>query len=517
MVERGPVRFPFQKKRGSKVLNLRFNLRKPKDLAAYNLWKTLGAENIRRFVGCADYETLEAHARSIGLSPSQFVREKLARGYGELTAEEQSGIIRGNRDLLDLDTKSAPFSLLGLGLEDSPAKVRALIDKFAPDASCILDPFAGTANTAIVAGQRGIQAYYTEIDPVLRFIAEAKIGALTLSESGRAKLLDALRSAKLRIKTKIGDAKMAPDLQMRPVAFPATANISADRAADLLQVGRAARVVVDSWFSEGGAFTDILAAAFASALLRVTELEASGDETVHARALLDHFRDAAAEELANIIEWVRKMEPLQKVPRCLTGDARHLGDVLCDPVDTVITNPPLFTLSAPPGNAVAHWFLRLPGDPNWLEKHMEKRGVKSAADARELVGKAPLKPKSSVLMSGGADAVDTARAINGLQKVINALDAKGSHDVAIAAANYFIHMAGVLRAVAGKLTDDACLIIETSDSRFGDERVATDILLSNLVALFGFRQESGFAVDAEQSTQATRRVLVFRRSRARTN
>ena len=55
----------------------------------------------------------------------------------------------------------------------SPGYVEGILDTYAPSARRILDPFAGTGTTALVASGRGLIAYYCELNPILQILTEA--------------------------------------------------------------------------------------------------------------------------------------------------------------------------------------------------------------------------------------------------------------------------------------------------------------------------------------------------------
>src|SRR5439155_23165813 len=70
----------------------------------------------------------------------------------------------------------------------SPQFVERVIEEFAPDASSILDPFAGLGTTPITAARMGRKAYYCELNPVLQLITDAKVAALSATDKARWKL-----------------------------------------------------------------------------------------------------------------------------------------------------------------------------------------------------------------------------------------------------------------------------------------------------------------------------------------
>ena len=89
-------------------------------------------------------------------------------------------------DVTFVGSKSIPFQRWYPFIEGySPDFVNALIDKYCPTARSIFDPFAGTNTTAFTANSKGINAYYSEINPLLVFLSEVKISLLKASQNTR--------------------------------------------------------------------------------------------------------------------------------------------------------------------------------------------------------------------------------------------------------------------------------------------------------------------------------------------
>ncbi|MEI7027968.1 hypothetical protein [Paenibacillus sp. y28] len=57
---------------------------------------------------------------------------------------------------------------------------------------CILDPFGGSGTTPLVASQKGIRSYYTEMNPFMRFVADTKINSVIESNQDTDEILTEL-------------------------------------------------------------------------------------------------------------------------------------------------------------------------------------------------------------------------------------------------------------------------------------------------------------------------------------
>jgi hypothetical protein len=86
----------------------------------------------------------------------------------------------------------------------SPRFVEQIVEKFAPDAQRILDPFSGTGTTPLTVARLGREAFYAEINPFLQHLTQAKIRALLLSDRDRqltaAALLELSESSAQQLK-----------------------------------------------------------------------------------------------------------------------------------------------------------------------------------------------------------------------------------------------------------------------------------------------------------------------------
>ena len=89
--------------------------------------------------------------------------------------------------------KKEPFARWYPYLEGySTQFVESILEKYAPNAQTILDPFAGTGTTAFTASQLNKTSYFCEINPVLQFMSLTKIRVRRLKWSQRSALSRAL-------------------------------------------------------------------------------------------------------------------------------------------------------------------------------------------------------------------------------------------------------------------------------------------------------------------------------------
>ena len=58
----------------------------------------------------------------------------------------------------------------------SPKFVEQVIQEFAPEARAVFDPFAGTGTTPLTIARMGRRAMYCELNPLLQYLTEVKLG-----------------------------------------------------------------------------------------------------------------------------------------------------------------------------------------------------------------------------------------------------------------------------------------------------------------------------------------------------
>ena len=70
----------------------------------------------------------------------------------------------------------------------SPRFVEQILERYAPEAKRVLDPFAGMGTTPLTAARLGLDAVYCEVNPVLQLLVDAKARVLTLSKAEQERL-----------------------------------------------------------------------------------------------------------------------------------------------------------------------------------------------------------------------------------------------------------------------------------------------------------------------------------------
>ena len=471
-----------------------FSAKDPLQMAAYKALRSQGgSQGVRGLLGIDTYKQLVDAAEAAGQKPSIFIRTQIMRLRFAASPTKKRAAIASVRRQLGADMpRVTPFSSIGVNIEDAPEPARRLLDRYAPDAKRILDPFAGTANVAIVAAERGLEGYWCEIDPVVRSIAQLKIDLLLRTRRARLEIAVAMRFHKKRLPG--GTASHEPLAALPPLP----------RRPQLSDYARRVRTYIDLVSLDDPLIGRAMEAAVAEALARVYSGESALLTQTKDREFVDQFRAAIEQEIVSLIAFLHASPALSRIPQFLAADASTIGDIVPLGADVVITAPPPLTLQATTSSKPGRWFMGIPTE----RPTVEAKG--HVASLRRLGSGAFTGKQAGISRTRiGFQYIETVR---GLREVILRLDDEGHSDLARAVLRYFVQMGRAIAAVDHHLAAAATFILDISDYRDGDVRVDTDQLFGSLLRHYGFALEEDLPIGATGDDGAqTRRVMMFRR------
>ncbi len=174
----------------------------PKSNEVFESVRDLSSEEIRQLLGTDSYNGIVDAAHAEDLPLNLYCVRQLKRSLKLIGETNRQLTLPGlGRRQYIFDPVSVTFK--GGSQEPfvrwypylqgySPQFVQAILQKYAPDAKLVLDPFAGTGTTAFVASRLNIKACFCEINPVLQFVCLAKIRVMKLKTAQRFRLFDEL-------------------------------------------------------------------------------------------------------------------------------------------------------------------------------------------------------------------------------------------------------------------------------------------------------------------------------------
>jgi tRNA G10 N-methylase Trm11 len=347
--------------------------------------------------------------------------------------------------------------------------VEQVLNEFAPNGSRVLDPFAGTGTTPLTAARLGREALFCEINPLLQFLVEAKTTAFNLAEHDRERLTGRLLELADDLQQLVSTAREAVDLHD---AYERTFGESRFFDAPVYRQVLQGRGSIDALACEDPLAAKFLTVAWLAALIPASRLIRRGDvrfkTDLEAKRLKADLVAVAKRQLRLIASDLSKVEMLPRCPKLVCEDARHLEQVFPLEVDVVVTSPPYLNGTNYFRNTkVELWFLRC------------LRTADDLADFRFRAVTAGINDVTNAKLGG--EIPEAAR------PVVERLEA-AAYDVRIPrmVASYFADMRRIFSAIRKHLTERGRAILDIGDSAYGNVHVATDRILTSILAELGF-------------------------------
>lgn len=376
----------------------------------------------------------------------------------------------------------------------SPDFVGAMLDTFAPTARHVLDPFGGSGTTPLTVARRGIRGSYCELNPLLQFLIEAKVGAAALPEHERLSLAKGLILLADNLRAELKEH--APDRRLAE-AYPATFGVSEFFPPETFQVVLQLRSWLDSLDCTAPLAAELATVAVISSLIPTSHLIRRGDlrfrkgpmET--GQVVVDAIGEVSR-RLRAIASDLVGLRGIGTRPLLISGDAKRLNRVAPLDVDAVITSPPYLNGTNYYRNTkVELWFLRalLSGrDLASFRRQTVTAGINDVTIKK--------------------DALPVSSAIEAVAKQL----ASESYDRRIPqmVLNYFDDMSSVLDSLALHMKPGAPLLIDIGDSAYAGVHVDTPTILAELMALKGWKvgKEVTLRQRLSRNGQLLRQVLL---------
>ena len=452
-----------------------------KDQTAYEGIKSLSSHEIRERLGHASYEGLRQAADAERLPLNTYCLRRLRASMGGAEPRTENGFFPQLKDFARplIDPIQATFRggqaepLHGWYpyLEGySPRFVEQALNEFAPGATSVLDPFAGTGTTPLTAARLGRKAFFCELNPLLEFLIETKTTAFNLTGMDRKILVGKLLELADGLAQIIPAKREAPDLD---ASYRRTFGESEFFDRSVYREVLRARSLIDDLACSDPLAARFLTTAILASLVPASRLIRRGDlrfkTEAESRKLKAGFVSSAKLQLRLMAGDLRMVEPLPERPKLVCEDARHLDQLLPLEADAVITSPPYLNGTNYFRNTkIELWFLRC------------LRGPEDLADFRLKAVTAGINDVTNAKLAG--QIAPQAR------DIVARLE-QSAYDVRIPrmVASYFTEMRAVFAAMRKHLTEQATVILDIGDSAYGNIHVATDGILTRILLDLGFR------------------------------
>lgn len=444
--------------------------------------RDLSSEELRQLLGADSFESITAAAQNEDLPLNTYCLRQIKQALHQVRERQRQLPLIGTDSqpqLFDPVTVTfkggakEPFVRWYPYLQGySPRFVEAILEKYAPDASCILDPFAGTGTTVFTASQLNKKSYFCEVNPVLQFITLTKIQVRQLGASERWRLADELletRRALESVDEFPADCRLHDSYQK---AFGRSRFFDESVYEQVLRL----RTWVDEIALEKPLAADLVAVAILSALVPTSRMKRAGDlryKTVReARQPVPELVEAISQNLAQMIHDIRDdINDLRAKPLLIAENVHSLAHIPSLGIDTVITSPPYVNGTNYFRNTkIELWFLRCLTEKGDLTKF-----------------------RAEALTAGINDVTAAKTAVETHPEVTNLVSELREHAydsrIPRLVASYFSEITNAFQSIRHHLVREATIAIDIGDSCYAGVHVPVDKLLSACLQDSGFVQE----------------------------
>lgn len=486
-----------------KSLTLAFGRR---DAELFRAIKPLSSHEIRELLGHSSFNSLRSAALERGLTPNPYCLDIL-RSYFFRRESGQNVLPFGDQSRPLIEPIQATFRggqreplhdwfpyLEGY----SPRFVEQVIEEFVPEATVILDPFAGTGTTALTSAKLGRVGLYCELNPLLQFLIETKVAATTLNSNARQKMAQLIRETGGRLRLMIANAP--PDLELQ-ITYGRTFAHSCFFESTVYEQILRARSAIDRFACDEPLAARFLTVAILSSLVDCSRLIRRGDlrfRTKKEQALgSSSLVDAVQSKIERIANDLERLVPIAEPPLLICEDARSLEHLPNLRVDAVITSPPY-----PNGTnyfrntKLELWFLRC---------------LRTTSDLTSFRLRAVTAGINDV--TANKQSIDITDEVATVVSQLNATAYDSRIPKMIAC--YFSDLKMVFKSLTRHLTQSAQIIIDIGDSAYAGVHVPSHTLLASILKSEGYSLEREIAL--RKRTGRTRisllqTLLVFRYS-----
>ncbi|RUP36090.1 MAG: hypothetical protein EKK63_18405 [Acinetobacter sp.] len=464
-----------------------------KDHFTYDAIKDLSSVEIRELLSGLTYSEIERKASARGLSFNSYCLNRLKASI------EKSKEIKSEKLVDPIHTTFRGG--VGDPLHDwypylegySPDFVNVIIDKYMPSASTIYDPFSGSGTTPVACARRKIKSMYSEVNPVMQVISEAKIGARQLDKKHRDEVIKNL----IKLLDDVSELlKGIPADTQLETTFTSCFGDSKFFDSKTYNTVLRARTLVDIVNATAPETAKFLLVAILRALVPSSLLQRAGDLRYKTEKELAtkkvSFVPEIKSNLERIIKDLSEIEFVENSPLFVTENAKNIDKISDLKISGVITSPPYLNGTNYFRNTkIELWFIR---------------GITSSSDLSAYRARA---------VTAGINDVTARKNVEALSPSLTSLVEKmeqNAYDSRIPKMvhYYFIDMIEVFRGLKSHLVKGATVAIDIGDSVYSGIHVPTDLILTELLEKEGYELVESVVLRkrTSRSGQTLRQVLL---------
>ena len=455
------------------------------DSEVYRFVEPLSSYTIRQLIGFDLFGELEKAASQANSPVATYARSLMRRNSARNIADggEKSKLIQATFR----GGKGSPLHDWYPYLEGySPEFVASIIRGFAPDARTILDPFCGSGTTALVSALKGRTGLYAEINPVCRYIIEAKAAALRLQTKDRHRIADALISFADTLPNHLRSTR--PDQMLKTsygLAFGNRPFFDARSFDSVLRI----RSLIDEIEPENSGLTRFLTVAVLRSLVPSSLMIRRGDLRFRTEDEIEknppEFLREVRESLHVIASDLADAAIADGTVTFVCPDARAVSMHLPERVNAIITSPPYLNGTNYFRNTkIELWFLRCLASKNELRVYRDAAITAGINDV-------------TMSKAGAGVGFDAPKLM--LQVLSDLRKSAYDQRIPLMVQSYFQEMNCVASQMRHAVTADASVAVDLGDSCYGEVWVPTDQILTQLMERNGFQQVEKIVLRERQS------------------
>ena len=360
--------------------------------------------------------------------------------------------------------KQEPFHTWYPYLEGySPDFVETVLHEYMSDADSILDPFGGTVTTGFTAAEKGLGAYFCEVNPVLQFVADTKTKVRTLPDEKREEISDDLRKLSTSFGERIAEANEDDSLL---TAYDLAFEGSEFFDEETLQEVVSAKTVVLQLENDNRLLSSLLSVAILSSLVPCSRLKRAGDVRFMDEdkwSEIPSLREKVTESLREMADdLAHKNAHIEEKPVLLCENAENIDKIPEKNIDGVITSPPYINGTNYFRNTKLElWFLGCLQKPDDLTAY-RNRALTAGINT----------------VSGEYDVPD----VDLIQQVVDDLEEHGyDRRLPLMVAGYCWELQEIFENIQSQLSEGARVAIDIGDSIYAGVHVPADEMIVQLL------------------------------------
>ncbi len=455
----------------------------------------LSNEDIRNIIKISNYQDLVKTAEIENRSIGQLIKTRL-----------KNTIYKINRsDVTFQNSKHLPFQRWFSYAEGfSPEFVTNLINKYCPATKSVFDPFSGTGTTYFASDSKGLDCYYSEVNPLMVFISETKIDTLLLTENERQHLQSDLQAIKNTI---IDEIRKCPEDERLKNNYHSIFNESVYYDKNTYSTILRLRTFIDNLAEKDILLSRVVSVAVISILLKVSHLKKVGDVRFKTSSEMKKesfdIRDTLVQKLEDMILDISDMSfKLLKRPTFLLYNSGYLGALNGLNFDCVITSPPYLNGTNYLRNTkIELWFMR------YLQYKDDLRGLRNNIITSGI----------NDVKSGSGDIYRLSKDIPSelLKRTLKTLERKAYDSrIPIMINSYFVEMKNVFEGLYKHVSNDGHIFIDIGDSIFSNVHINTGEILKEVLVSIGYNHSEDVLLRDRRSHNGallSQKLLIFRK------